>query len=87
MESQPQSPAVKHETINSAIENMVTVTEHIQAIIDRIHGNEKTGETKIGAVDPPTASLCDILNGGSDRIRTSTDQAHGILNDLEQILF
>ena len=64
MESQPQSPAVKHETINSAIENMVTVTEHIQAIIDRIHGNEKTGETKIGAVDPPTASLCDILNGG-----------------------
>jgi|GEM_PF-4967182 len=87
MEPQPQKPAAKHEAINSAIENMASVTEHIKNIIERIQGNDKTGEGKAVAVNPPTASLCDVLNSGADRIRTSTDLNHGSLNELEQILF
>jgi hypothetical protein len=75
----------KHEGIYDAIQNIDSVAERLQDIIARMTEapSADTGDAKCAG----SISFVDLMDKGESMIRSRVNGAHGLLNEIERIVF
>lgn len=77
----------KHIEIHEAIQNLDSISHHLDALISRLEGPSPQNEVSKKGPQEPEPTLLDILNGGSNAIRMAADIAHERIDRLSELLF
>lgn len=78
----------KHIQLDLAIKDLQDLQFHTSDILRRIKGVEQiTPPVSVEIPKEPNVTLLSVLLEGPDRIRTTCNETHNLLDEINQILF